>query len=281
MSKPISKRPEPVVAFAPPPNLAHISVILVGPAIPGNIGASARAMKTMGLADLVILNGAGFREDEEALRMAHGARDLLERARVVSTWEEATAGLHWLVGTTHRRRRGRFAQWIAAREAARKVAELSQAHRVGIVFGREESGLTDAELRCCQTIATVPSAAAHPSLNLAQAVMLFSYEIFQESLGDVPRPPYDLATIQEVESALEHLSDALQKIGFLPHQADPDSFLRVVRRLFSRAPLESRDCNVLHRICQQIDDFARRGSSREPDGWGSSDRGKVGEKGTS
>ena len=258
MRKPTEKNPEPSLTFTPPKNLANVTVILVEPAVPGNIGSSARAMKTMGIADLVILNGpAGFRESGEAIKMGHGARDLLEHARIVSTWEEATAGLHWLVGTTHRKRRAQFAQTIPVHEAAARVTELSQSHRIGLVFGREESGLTDVELRRCQSLATIPTATAHPALNLSQAVMVFAYEIFIASLGEIPKPRYKLATVHEIESLLRHLNEALQKVGFRPHQGDPDSFLRSLRRVLSRASLETRDCNVVHRVCQQIDDFAK------------------------
>ncbi len=259
MRKATEKNPGPALTFAPPSNLANVTLILVQPAVPGNIGSSARAMKTMGITDLVVLHGpARFRASQEAIMMGHGSVDVLARARGVTTWEQATAGLHWLVGTTHRKRRLQFPQLIEAREAAGKVAELTQKHRVGIVFGREESGLTDEELRKCQTIATVPSGAAHPSLNLSQAVMLFCYEIFLASMGQIPKPRYDLASIHEVEGVLKHLGESLGKMGFRPHQGDPDSFLRSLRRVLSRAPLEKRDCRVLHRICQQLDYFAKK-----------------------
>jgi tRNA C32,U32 (ribose-2'-O)-methylase TrmJ len=84
-------------------------------------------------------------------------------------------------------------------------------------------------------------------------VMLFAYEVFLASFGTVPTMPLRLATVHEVETVLQHLSASLAKIGFRPHQGDPDSFVRSLRRLFGRAALEKRDCNVLHRICQQID----------------------------
>jgi tRNA/rRNA methyltransferase len=262
MRKPTEKHPEPALTFPPPRNLANITVILVDPAVAGNIGASARAMKTMGLSNLVVLNGTKFRDVPDAMRMAHGAGDVLQHARHATTWEEATTGLHRLLGTTHRKRRAQFPQLIDARQAAGRIAELSRTHRVGIVFGREETGLTDAELRQCQDIAVIPSGAAHPALNLSQAVMIFAYEIFLASLGELPPPRYKLATVHEVESALHHLSESLARIGFRPHQGDPESFLRAVRRLFSRAPLEKRDCNVLHRVCQQIDYYVKRHQTR-------------------
>ncbi len=253
MRKPHETHPEPALTFAPPANLANVTVILVEPSVPGNIGSSARAMKTMGLHDLVVLNGPKFKGEPEALKMGHGAWDLLENAREVSTWQQATEGIHWLMGTTHRKRRAQFPQTLPAREAAQKVASLSAKHRVGIVFGREESGLSDIELRRCQELTTVPSGAEHPALNLSQAVMLYSYEVFIASMGTVPVQPKTLATIHELESLLKHLGDSLAKVGFRPHQGNPDSFLRSLRRVLGRAPLEKRDVNVLHRICQQID----------------------------
>jgi TrmH family RNA methyltransferase len=231
--------------------------------VPGNIGSSARAMKTMGLRDLIVLNGPKFKSEPEALKMGHGAWDLLEQAREVATWEQATEGIHWLIGTTHRKRRAQFPQTLPAHEAAQKIATLSQKHRVALVFGREETGLTDAELRRCQELSTVPSGAAHPALNLSQAVMLYSYEVFIASMGVVPVMPRTLASVHEVESLLKHLGDSLAKVGFRPHQGNPDSFLRSLRRVLGRAPLEKRDVNVLHRICQQIDYYvASRGGPR-------------------
>jgi TrmH family RNA methyltransferase len=259
MRKPTEKHPEPALTFGTPGNLANVTVILVEPAVPGNIGSAARAMKTMGLSDLVVVNGPNdFAGHQQATMLGHGAGDVLERSRPVSSWEEATVGIHWLVGTTHRKRRAQFPQIVEARQAALKVAELSKKHRVGIVFGREEAGLTDVELRRCQDIASMPQASEHPSLNLAQAVMLFSYEVYLASLGEVPKPRYNLATVHEVETVLTHLSESLAKVGFRPHQGDPESFLRSLRRVLSRAPLEERDVNVLHRICQQIDYYTKR-----------------------
>jgi TrmH family RNA methyltransferase len=261
MRKPNEKHPEPALTFAPPPNLANVAVILVEPATPGNIGSAARAMKTMGLSELIVVNGPkDFANQQQAIMMGHGAHDLLKRARAVSSWETATDELHWLVGTTHRKRRSQFPQIVEAREAATKIATVSKKHRIGLVFGREETGLTDAELRKCHDLASVPQATEHPSLNLAQAVMLFAYEIYLASLGEVPKPRYNLATVHEVESVLKHLSESLARIGFRPHQGDPESFLRSLRRVLSRAPLEKRDCNVLHRICQQIDYYVKKHS---------------------
>jgi len=257
MRKPTEQHPEPVMTFGTLPNLANVTIILVEPATAGNVGSAARAMKTMGLSELVVVNGVDFKTSQQAAMMGHGARDVLEHGRAVATWEEATAGLHWLIGTTHRKRRAQFPQVLTAREAAGKLATLSQKHRVGLVFGREEAGLSDAELRQCQEIASVPQASEHPSLNLAQAVMILGYEIYLASLGEVPKQRQNLATVHEIEFLLQHLSSSLAKVGFRPHQGEPESFLRSLRRVLGRAPLEKRDVNVLHRICQQIDYYTK------------------------
>ncbi|MCS7048626.1 MAG: hypothetical protein NZ483_04960, partial [Verrucomicrobiae bacterium] len=176
------------------------------------------------------------------------------------SWDEAVADLHWLIGTTHRRRRAQFADPLTAVEAARRLLELAPRHRVGLVFGREASGLTDAELRRCHEISSVPSGAEHPSMNLAQAVMVYAYELYQQSRQAPPPRRHPLATVEEVEHLLRHMGESLAKVGFRPHQGDPETFLRSLRRVLSRAPLERRDVNVLHRICQQIDHYV---SARE------------------
>ena len=258
MRKPNEKFPEPAMTVAAPKWFSNIRVILVEPAVPGNVGSTARAIKTMGLSELVVLNGCKFKGEQQAIMMGHGAADILENARQVKTWEEATADLHWTIGTTHRKRRAQFSHPLTSHEAAKRVVELGREHRVGLVFGREESGLTDVELRRCNELSSVPSGAAHPSLNLSQAVMIYSYEIFQASLTELPPRRHQLATVQEVEQVLKHLGESLQTIGFRPHQGDPESFLRSLRRVLSRAPLEKRDVNVLHRICQQIDYFSQQ-----------------------
>lgn len=258
MRKPNEKNPEPALTFAPSGILANVTVILVEPAVPGNIGSAARAMKTMGLSQLVVLGGCKFKGNAQALMMGHGSADVLDTARQVTTWEEATEGLHWTIGTTHRKRRSQFAEPMTSRDAGKRMAELAAKHRVGLVFGREEAGLSDVELRRCNEISSVPSGAAHPSLNLAQAVMIYAYESFQASLTALPARRHALATVHEVESLLKHLGGSLDKIGFRPHQGDLESFLRSLRRVLSRAPLEKRDVNVLHRICQQIDHYVEK-----------------------
>ncbi|MCX7916342.1 MAG: RNA methyltransferase, partial [Verrucomicrobiae bacterium] len=235
MRKPDQQTPDAALTAPPPAWFANIAIILIEPAEPGNIGAAARAIKTMGLSQLVVVNGVDFKTDVQARRMAHGALDILDNARMVRSWDEAVADLHWLIGTTHRRRRAQFADPLTAVEAARRLLELAPRHRVGLVFGREASGLTDAELRRCNEISSVPSGAAHPSMNLAQAVMVYAYELYQQSRQAPPPRRHPLATVEEVEHLLRHMGESLAKVGFRAHQGDPETFLRSLRRVLSRA----------------------------------------------
>jgi TrmH family RNA methyltransferase len=191
--------------------------------------------------------------------MAHGATDLLQSARVVASLAEATEGLQLLVGTSHRARCRGLPAFVTARAAASTIASVSQTHRVGILFGREDRGLTNDELGRCQLIASVPCARHHPSLNLSQAVMLFCYEIFQASVADnIPRVEFDLADVHDIEALHRHVMESLQRVGFRPYHDDPESFIRSLRRVFARAQLEKRDVQTLHRIFAQFDDYVRR-----------------------
>jgi TrmH family RNA methyltransferase len=140
-----------------------------------------------------------------------------------------------------------------ARAAAAHVAAISAKHRVGLLFGREDSGLTNEELTRCHLIASIPAARRHPSLNLAQAVMLFCYEIFQASLVAQPALKLELAETDELEALYAHIVETLRRAGFRPYHDDPETFIRSLRRVFSRGLPEKRDVKTLHRIFAQID----------------------------
>ena len=175
-----------------PTNLENIRVILFEPREPGNIGSAARALKGMGLSQLYLVNPVPFLEAKPTWYMAHGATDVIENCCVVETLEDALEGIQFLVGTTHRRRAPRLSRSVSAREAAQEIASISQQQQVALLFGREDFGLSTSEISRCQLIASVPMAAKNPSLNLAQAVQIFAYEVFLASAGDIP--PTELET---------------------------------------------------------------------------------------
>ena len=231
-----------------PVNLANIRIILFEPREPGNIGSVARVVKGMGLSQLYLVNPVPFREVDAAWYMAHGAQDILENCHVVETLPDALIGIQYLVGTTHRRRDMRIPPPVTAREAAHTIASISQDKPVALLFGREDFGLSTDQVSLCQLTASVPMATKNPSLNLAQAVQVFAYEVFVASLGEVSPTPIDYADINALEEFYGRVVRLLDKVGMSPYNSEWETYLKSLRRVFSRAPLEERDIATLDMI---------------------------------
>ena len=245
--------PEPVgrqraIRVDVPTNLDNIRVILFEPREPGNIGSAARALKGMGLSQLYLVNPIPFLEAKPTWYMAHGATDVIENCCVVETLDDALEGVQFLVGTTHRRRDPRLPPSVSAREAAQEIASISQHQQVGLLFGREDFGLSTSQISRCQLIASVPMAAKNPSLNLAQAVQVFAYEVFLASAGDIPPAELEYADANEIEAFYGRITALLQRIGVTPYNHDWETFLKSLRRVFSRTRLEQRDIATLDMI---------------------------------
>lgn len=232
-----------------PDNLANIRVILFEPREPGNIGSVARVVKGMGLSQLYLVNPVPFQEVDEAWYMAHGAQDILENCHVVPELKDALDGIQYLVGTTHRRRDVRLPQPVPAREAAQTIATISQdKQQVALLFGREDFGLSTDQISLCQLTASVPMATKNPSLNLAQAVQVFAYEVFVASLDEYPPAEIDYAEVNALEEFYERVTRLLDKVGVTPYNREWETYLKSLRRVFSRASLEERDIATLDMI---------------------------------
>lgn len=241
-----------------PSNLDNIRIILVEPQIPGNIGSTARVMKGMGLSQLVLVNPVSWRNSEDAWRLACSSTDILGNSKVVSTLEEALEGVHYLVGTTHRRRADILPEAVTPREAAQQIATVSQDKIVGLLFGREDKGLTTENLSLCQLYASIPMARKNPSLNLSHAVMVFAYEIFMASLTEIPRVEADLAEISEIERFYQRVAKLMARVDFIPYNNDWNTLFYALRRVFGRMSLEKRDLNTLYLIFAEIDRYITR-----------------------
>ena len=236
-------------------NLKNIRIVLVEPSHPGNIGAAARAMKTMGLEHLVLVNPHRF-PDPQAEWRAAGAGDVIDGCRVFDSLDAALADCRWVVGTSARQRR---IPWPAGdvREVAGEVVHHAAAGKVAVLFGREKSGLTNDELQRCNKHVLIPASPDYPSLNLAMAVQVVAYEIFRQAAGERAVAPWDrdAATFAEVEALLAHLEDALINTGFLdPH--NPGQTLTRLRRLFTRVRLDETEVGMLRGILTHL---AKRG----------------------
>ncbi|HTP64672.1 MAG TPA: RNA methyltransferase [Geobacteraceae bacterium] len=228
----------------------RVAIVLVEPQSPGNIGMVCRAMKNMGTTDLRMVNPCVY-DHPEAHKFAVSARDVLERATIFSSLPEALADSPFSIGTT--RRHGKYRpEIITPEQVARKILpELGQ-HRAAFVFGREDNGLTTDELSLCRWHATIPSATEYGSLNLAQSVLIFCYELFKSATKTSITSGRGIATVEQTEELYRHMEDSLLRIGYLNPQ-NPAHIMRAFRRMFARAELDSREVALLRGMMSQID----------------------------
>ena len=216
---------------------ARVAVVLSRPSHPGNVGAAARAMKTMGFSDLVLVAPRHF-PDPDASAMAAGAADLLAQARVYTSLDAALADRVLAVGFSARGRDlSHDAQSL--RDAAPAILDAAAAGPIALVFGNETSGLANEELSRCQRLVSVPANPAYSSLNLAAAVQVACYELatcagaFDAPLSKAGQP----ATREDVEGLFAQLESSALAAGFLD-AAKPGRFMERMRRLFARTGLE-------------------------------------------
>jgi tRNA/rRNA methyltransferase len=227
--------------------LNRVRIVLCGTSHPGNIGATARAMKTMGLASLYLVNPQSF-PAADAVAMASSAADVLEQAVVCGSIDEALAGTVFAAACTARNRNLSHAVLTARETGARLIREAARGP-VALVFGPEKTGLTAQDVSRCGAIAMIPTNPDYTSLNLAAAVQIFAYELRQsaEVVGCYPQEDYEPASYEEVEFFFRHLEQTLYDIQFLdPKQ--PKRLMQRLRRLFQRARLEKEEVNILRGI---------------------------------
>lgn len=236
----------------------NVRIVLVGTTHPGNIGAVARAMKNMGLADLVLVEPRHFPHADATAR-ASGAEDVLERARVVETLADALADCNYVAGASAR---SRTIGWptLLPRECAQRLVAEGEDGVAAAVFGSEKSGLTNDDLDRCHALLTIPTVPGFSSLNLGMAVQVLCYELRMAELDDdapVTSRETPLATGEDLERFYRHLEQVVIASGFL----DPDNprqLMRRLRRLFARAEPDQNEINILRGILASIDPAAKR-----------------------
>jgi tRNA/rRNA methyltransferase len=236
-------------------HLGSICIILVRPKFPENIGSVARAMKNMDLSRLIVVNGCSPLH-ANAYKLASGAEDILERAEESFTLREAISEMGCVVGTTSRRGKERSPD-LTPEALAKELIPLSQKNLIGLAFGSEKEGLTNEELSFCHLCVRIPSVESFPSLNVAQAVMVVSYELFKASI-EIPKKEIRLAQAEQLERMLEHMERTLIRIGFLDSD-HPKRIMRGLKRLFGRSQMEEREVQILHGIWSQMDHHLRAG----------------------
>ncbi|MEQ1594237.1 MAG: RNA methyltransferase [Casimicrobium sp.] len=242
--------------------LSQIAVVLSHTSHPGNIGAAARAMKTMGLSDLRLVNPDVFPSDIANAR-ASGATDVLDAARVYTSLADALADCVYVVGSSARGRD--FVGEVAdARTASTEMVARSVRGKVAIVFGCESSGLTNAEVLSCQTLAFVPTNPEYSSLNLGSAVQVFAYELRMAAgmTAGHSAPQFQLATHAEIDAMFVHMQQALTDVGFF-NPNNPKRLFPRLQRLFNRTRLEREEVDIFRGIFRAITEPANRPPSRD------------------
>ena len=228
----------------PPPSLSRIRAVLSRPAHPGNVGAAARALKTMGLSRLYLVR-PGNHLHPESRAMAAGALDVLESARLCESLDEALEGTMFSVAMSARRRDLSHAP-LDARAAARELAAAARHGEAALVFGNETNGLANEEVMKCSRLAHIPADPEYASLNVAQAVQVMAYELRMAAVpGALPengRP--DRARYEDIERFYAHLERSLEASGYL-YPRSPHRLMERLRRLFARAQLEQEEVKVL------------------------------------
>jgi tRNA (cytidine32/uridine32-2'-O)-methyltransferase len=231
--------------------LEKIRIVLLETSHSGNIGAAARAMKTMGFAELVLVSPKDF-PSEQATALATKAEDILENAMVVGSIEEAIADCQLIFGTSGR---NRLLNWsiLSPREAVPVVQKaLNTQSKIAILFGTERTGMTNTQLQKCHYHISIPSDPECCSLNLAQAVQVICYELRSSLLAvEAVSDQEPLASSEETEAFYQHLEQTLVDIKFLD-PANPRHLMARLRRLFQRAQLQCQEVNILRGICTAI-----------------------------
>src|SRR6185369_15838312 len=231
-------------------DLGRVDVVLVRPARAANVAAACRALKIMGLRSLAIVEPPAGLDQPEARALAYGAWDVLDAAAARANLREGVAGAVAVAGTSGRA----HPQAWTPRRLAREGGSLMRGGRLALVFGPEASGLTDEELAQCHLRVHIPTDPAHPSLNLAQAVLVVAYELRMAALEEgAPAGgagAEERATVGEVESGLDDLRQALLGIGYLSRD-NPEPILSEWRAPFARAGMTPREVTLLRGLARQ------------------------------
>ncbi|MEW9798932.1 tRNA (cytosine(32)/uridine(32)-2'-O)-methyltransferase TrmJ [Alteromonas sp. CYL-A6] len=242
--------------------LENIRIVLVNTSHTGNIGSTARAMKTMGLSNLYLVDPVS-EPDGKASALAAGAGDVLAGAKIVPTLKDAISDCGLVVGTTMRTRDSAWST-LEPRECGHKLVEEVTQYPVALVFGRENNGLSNEELEQCHFNVAIPTSEEYGSLNLSQAVQIFAYEIRMAYLAKTaykPSEPREAVNEyplhEDLERFYEHLERTLWTTGFIvPNH--PGQVMNKLRRLFNRARPESLELNILRGILASVEKSAKR-----------------------
>ena len=230
-------------------NLKNVAIVLHRTRHPENIGAAARAIRNMGIGQLVIVDPQNCDLTKICRLATHAALDVVEQMEVCDTLEEALADFNFVIGTTARLG-GQRKVVSSPSKLGPKLFSISQENRIAILFGPEDRGLTNVDIRFCDILVNIPTA-EFSSLNLAQAVMIICYELYSFSCGKPGEFAPRLANRYELEAMYAQLKDVLIRVSFI-NPDNPDYFMNNLRHFFSRLQLRAKEVRIVRGICRQI-----------------------------
>lgn len=236
-------------------NLDNISIVLLQPRYSENIGAAARAMRNMGIRHLVIVDPQNF-ELYNAMKLAtHFASDILEKSKFYPDLKEALAPFGYVVGTTARLG-GQRQDVFTPLKMAEKLIPISAQNRIAILFGPEDKGLSNEDIRYCHALVNIPTT-EFSSLNLAQAVMILCYEVFIAGEEAIEKFTPRMASRYELDGMYDQLKDILVRISYI-NSENPDYWLHHFRRFFNRLQLRAKEVNIIRGLCRQVDWYGKK-----------------------
>lgn len=235
--------------------LENIAVVLRGPRFPENIGAAARAMRNMGLSRLIVVEPELLDMERMCKMATHEARDIIENMQTAPSLEAALGAFTYIVGTTARL--GGIRQTLRApRTMAEELVPLSQKNQIALLFGPEDRGLTNEDLRFCHMLVNIPTF-EFKSLNLAQAVMVMCYEIFNAALDKAPPVTPKMANRHELDAMYAGLKETLIAIDYI-NPENPDYFMFNIRQAFNRLKLKSREVQIIRGLIRQVNWYGKK-----------------------
>jgi tRNA/rRNA methyltransferase len=233
--------------------LEHVSVVLNKPRYPENIGSAARAACNMGIDRLVVVSPENCDLSRVLTLATHAAGHVIEEMLYYEDLQSALSPFNFVVGTTARLG-GERQKVVSPAEMARQLIPISRENRIALLFGPEDRGLTNEEIRLCHLLVNIPTA-RFASLNLAQAVMVLCYEVFTANSTPPGHYTHRMATRAELDGMYEQVKDILIRINYIQSQ-NPDYWLNKLRRFFTRIQLQAVDVSIIRGICRQINWYA-------------------------
>lgn len=241
-------------------HLANVAVVLTEPRVPENIGAAARAMRNMGLRELRVVSPRDPDPEKIAKLATHAAAGVVAGMTFHDTLKEAVAPFSYVVGTTARL--GGQRTVLGPERMAERLVSISRENRVALVFGREDRGLTNEEIRLCHALVTIPTD-DFSSLNLAQAVMVLCYALFTAGSDEKTVFAPRMASRHELDGMLDGLRDALIRISYL-NPENPDYWMHHIRQFFTRIQVRAREVSIIRGLIRQVNWY---GEKRYRDGY--------------